>query len=228
LLFLLLSIITRLCLCNQTKHSLTLHSIVSHLTVLIGGLPTPAAPHITWHTLADHGLAAFVIALLSFLETIAIGKVFAKQNGYAETLSSSQEMLACGVSNIVGSFLHCIPATGSFSRTAVNSQVGFITFWFCFFFFCRQSFLAFSFLPTKHSLVMPSFPVIHYLNQAGVRTPASGVVVCAIVVLALYVATPAFFYIPSAALAALIIVAVVSMLDVSLVRQREFVCVLVR
>lgn len=41
-----------------------------------------------------------------------------------KTVDATQEMIALGVSNILGSFFSSIPVTGSFTRTAVNSASG--------------------------------------------------------------------------------------------------------
>lgn len=68
---------------------------------------------------------AVMVALIGYLESIAIGKAFARENKYR--LKPSQELVAIGASNMVGSFLHAYPVTGSFSRTAVNSASGVAT-----------------------------------------------------------------------------------------------------
>jgi len=106
-------------------------------------------------------LPATVIVLL--IEHIAISKSFGRVNNYV--INPSQEMVAIGVTNILGPFLGGYPATGSFSRTAIKSK-------------------------------------------AGVRTPFAGVITALIVLLAIYALTAVFFYIPSAALSAVIIHAV--------------------
>ena len=41
-----------------------------------------------------------------------------------KTVDASQEMVALGFSNLLGSFVQSMPTTGSFSRTAVNSASG--------------------------------------------------------------------------------------------------------
>ncbi|KAF7658674.1 hypothetical protein LDENG_00009710 [Lucifuga dentata] len=66
------------------------------------------------------GLA--VIPFMGLLESIAIAKAFASQNDYR--IDANQELLAIGVTNIMGSFVSAYPVTGSFGRTAVNSQTG--------------------------------------------------------------------------------------------------------
>lgn len=65
-------------------------------------------------------LPSSVIVLL--IEHIAISKSFGRVNNY--TINPSQEMVAIGVSNLLGPFLGGYPATGSFSRTAIKSKAG--------------------------------------------------------------------------------------------------------
>jgi len=65
-------------------------------------------------------LPATVIVLL--IEHIAISKSFGRVNNY--TINPSQEMVAIGVTNILGPFLGGYAATGSFSRTAIKSKAG--------------------------------------------------------------------------------------------------------
>lgn len=65
-------------------------------------------------------LPATVIVLL--IEHIAISKSFGRVNNY--TINPSQEMVAIGVTNLLGPFLGAYPATGSFSRTAIKSKAG--------------------------------------------------------------------------------------------------------
>jgi sodium-independent sulfate anion transporter 11 len=106
-------------------------------------------------------LPATVIVLL--IEHIAIAKSFGRVNNYI--INPSQEMVAIGVTNLIGPFLGAYPSTGSFSRTAIKSK-------------------------------------------AGVRTPFAGVITAVVVLLAIYALPAMFFYIPSAALSAVIIHAV--------------------
>ena len=65
-------------------------------------------------------LPSSVIVLL--IEHIAIAKSFGRVNNY--TINPSQEMVAIGVTNLLGPFLGAYPATGSFSRTAIKSKAG--------------------------------------------------------------------------------------------------------
>jgi len=97
------------------------------------------------------------------IEHIAIAKSFGRVNNYI--INPSQELVAIGVTNILGPFLGAYPATGSFSRTAIKSK-------------------------------------------AGVRTPLAGVITAIVVLLAIYVLPPLFYWIPNASLSAVIIHAV--------------------
>ncbi|KAL1987976.1 hypothetical protein VTN96DRAFT_1500 [Rasamsonia emersonii] len=65
-------------------------------------------------------LPAAVIVML--IEHIAISKSFGRVNNY--TIDPSQEMVAIGITNLLGPFLGAYPATGSFSRTAIKSKAG--------------------------------------------------------------------------------------------------------
>lgn len=101
--------------------------------------------------------------IVLLIEHISISKSFGRVNNY--TIDPSQELVAIGITNVLGPFLGAYPATGSFSRTAIKSK-------------------------------------------AGVRTPFAGVITALVVLLAIYALPAMFFYIPNAALAAVIIHAV--------------------
>ncbi|XP_062612183.1 sodium-independent sulfate anion transporter-like [Saccostrea cucullata] len=97
-----------------------------------GGLPDFKPPdfsysqdNITFSTsdiFSDIGAGFGIVPLLGLVELIAIGKAFARQNNYK--IFPSQELIAIGLANIISSFVGSYPVTGSFSRTAVNSQSG--------------------------------------------------------------------------------------------------------
>ncbi|XP_075034024.1 sodium-independent sulfate anion transporter [Mixophyes fleayi] len=117
------------------------------------------------------GPGLFIIPMMGLLESVAIARAFASQNNYR--IDTNQELLAIGLTNILGSFLSSYPVTGSFGRTALNSQT-------------------------------------------GVCTPAGGILTGLLVLLSLGYLTPLFFYIPKAALAAVIICAVAPMFDLGI------------
>jgi len=66
--------------------------------------------------------AALVIALVGFMEAISIAKAVAAKT--KQRLDPNQELIGQGVGNIVGSFTQSYPTSGSFSRTAVNMNMG--------------------------------------------------------------------------------------------------------
>lgn len=63
-----------------------------------------------------------VIALVSYMESIAVAKAIANKHGYK--VDANQELIALGGANIGGAFFQSFPTTGGFSRTAVNDQSG--------------------------------------------------------------------------------------------------------
>ncbi|CAK8692818.1 unnamed protein product [Clavelina lepadiformis] len=120
------------------------------------------------------GVGLAVVPLMGFLESIAIGKAFARKSDY--NLDINQEMIAIGVANIFSSFVSSYTITGSFSRTAIN-------------------------------------------YQSNVKTPAGGVFTGFLVILGLALLTQTFYFIPKAALAAVIISAVIFMIDFATIRR---------
>lgn len=63
-------------------------------------------------------LPASIIVLL--LEHIAIAKSFGRVNDYK--IVPDQELVAIGVTNLIGTVFHAYPATGSFSRSALKAK----------------------------------------------------------------------------------------------------------
>jgi sodium-independent sulfate anion transporter 11 len=61
-----------------------------------------------------------VVPLISALELLALGKAMAQSNGYS--VDASQEMVAAGMGNLMGSFFNTFPTSASVTRTALNSQ----------------------------------------------------------------------------------------------------------
>lgn len=65
-------------------------------------------------------LPATVVVML--VEHMAIAKSFGRANNY--NVDASQEMVAIGVTNVVGPFFGGYASTGSFSRSAIQSKAG--------------------------------------------------------------------------------------------------------
>lgn len=127
------------------------------------GFTTHEPPVISQRVFATYSTQIPISVIVLLIEHISIAKSFGRINNY--TINPSQELVAIGVTNLLGPFLGAYPATGSFSRTAIKSK-------------------------------------------AGVRTPFAGVITALVVLLAIYALPAVFFYIPNAALAAIIIHAV--------------------
>lgn len=63
-----------------------------------------------------------VSTIILLLEHIAISKSFGRINNYK--IDPNQELIAMGVTNVIGPFFGAYPATGSFSRSAIKSKAG--------------------------------------------------------------------------------------------------------
>jgi sulfate permease, SulP family len=88
------------------------------------GMPPPSVPKLD-EKATRLMTAAFAISIVGFMESVAVAKKLAEERGYS--VDPSQELLALGVANIVGSFFSSYPVTGGFSRSAVNAQAGAVT-----------------------------------------------------------------------------------------------------
>jgi SulP family sulfate permease len=86
------------------------------------GLPQISLPAFNLDKLGALFSAALVIALVGFMEAISIAKAVAAKT--KQRLDPNQELIGQGVGNIVGSFSQSYPTSGSFSRTAVNMNMG--------------------------------------------------------------------------------------------------------
>jgi high affinity sulfate transporter 1 len=119
-------------ICKHKLNNLTGHNasaVNTSCLTLTGtippGIPTPGIASMQMDQITHLIPAAVIVALIGYLESIAIAKAFARQNGYE--VAPSQELIGIGFSNIVSFFFHSYPITGSFSRTAVNSASGVAT-----------------------------------------------------------------------------------------------------
>jgi len=96
----------------------------SHGVELVGhipqGLPSLTMPNFSLAERLWPG--ALGIALMSFTETIAAGRAFAK--GDEPTPRANRELLATGLANAGGAFFGAMPAGGGTSQTAVNRLAG--------------------------------------------------------------------------------------------------------
>ncbi|HSI93701.1 MAG TPA: sulfate permease [Jiangellaceae bacterium] len=141
---------------------------VQILTEVPRGLPMPAFPELA---AADVGAllpAAVAIALVAYMEGIAVAKVLAARS--RQRVSSNSELVAVGAANVSAGLFQAFPVAGGFSRSAVNFQ-------------------------------------------AGARTPVATVITAAVVALTAIVLTPAFYHLPYAVLGAIVVLAVLGLID---------------
>ena len=135
-------------------------TIINHVPRGFRNMGQPSLPQDVTSAIGPN-LPASVILLL--LEHIAISKSFGRLNNYK--INPNQELIAIGVTNLIGPCFGGYAATGSFSRSAVKSK-------------------------------------------SGVRTPLAGWITAIVVLIAIYALSGVFFWIPKAALSAVIIHAV--------------------
>lgn len=86
------------------------------------GLPRPVLPLFDLATIERLYPAVGTIALVSFMEAIAVSKKFAAQNRYK--IDANQELMALGAANITAGLFGGYAISGSFSRTAVSVHAG--------------------------------------------------------------------------------------------------------
>lgn len=111
---------------------------------------------------------ALSIALLAFMEAMAIGKAVAARHGYE--VRPGQELFALGATNLTAALFGSYPVAGGFSRTAVN-------------------------------------------DRAGARTPLASLITMLMVLLVVWRFTPALYALPHATLAAMIMGAVLGLIN---------------
>ncbi|XP_058840157.1 sodium-independent sulfate anion transporter isoform X2 [Topomyia yanbarensis] len=118
----------------------------------------------------DLGSGIILVPLVAVLANVSIAKAFTA----GKIVDASQEMIALGLCNIVGSCFSSMPTCGAFTRSAVS-------------------------------------------HSSGVRTPLAGLYSAILVILALSLLTPYFYFIPKTTLAAVLICSVIFMIDFKIV-----------
>jgi len=134
------------------------------------GLPALGVPKIDFNIMLHLFPYAAIISLLGFMEAISIAKAIASKTG--QRIDPNQELIGQGLANIIGAIGKSYPASGSFSRSAVNLQ-------------------------------------------AGAATGMSSVFTGLTVVIALLFFTPLLYHLPQSVLAAIIMMAVMGLINVS-------------
>ena len=134
------------------------------------GIPAISAPKLDLKVMLHLLPFAAIISLLGFMEAISIAKAMAAKTG--QRLDPNQELIGQGLANMLGACGKSYPASGSFSRSAVNLQ-------------------------------------------AGAVTGMSSVFTSLMVVIVLLFFTPLLYHLPQAVLAAVIMMAVIGLINAS-------------
>jgi SulP family sulfate permease len=96
---------------------------VSIVKDIPSGLPKFGIPDFDLALLRELLPIALTLVMVGYLETISIGKSLeAKQDEYR--IRPNQELIALGISNMVGSLFKAYPSASSFSRSAINQESG--------------------------------------------------------------------------------------------------------
>ncbi len=90
-------------------------------------LPSFAFPEVEWARVRELASSSLAIALLGLLEAIAMAKAIANQTG--QKLDMNQQCLSEGLANLTGSLFHCLPGSGSLTRSTINHLAGAQTQW---------------------------------------------------------------------------------------------------
>ncbi|MDD5389843.1 MAG: SulP family inorganic anion transporter [Gallionellaceae bacterium] len=86
------------------------------------GLPAFRLPPLSLDAMLQLLSAAFVIALVAFMESISMAKALAAKT--KQRLDPNQELIGQGLANIGGAFFQSYPSCGSFTGSAINLQAG--------------------------------------------------------------------------------------------------------
>lgn len=86
------------------------------------GLPAFKAPTLDWNIMLALLPAAFVMALIGFMEATAVSKALAAKSH--ARIDTNKELVGQGLANIVGAFFQSYVVSGSFSRSAVAGRAG--------------------------------------------------------------------------------------------------------
>ena len=87
------------------------------------GLPEFNLPLLNYDVFIDLFKIAITLAILGYIHAISIAKKLEEKHNYYK-IDPNQELLALGMSNIIGSFFQSYPVSGGLSRSAVNDESG--------------------------------------------------------------------------------------------------------
>ena len=95
---------------------------ISLVVAFSRGLPSMAAPAVSWSDIHALLPAAIGIALLTYTEGILLARAFAAKNGY--DVNANQELTALGLADLAVGFFQGFSITGSQARTTINNSTG--------------------------------------------------------------------------------------------------------
>jgi sulfate permease, SulP family len=90
-------------------------------------LPALTMPPLSIERVTQVASASLAIAILGMVEAISIGKALSARAQVK--FFANQELFAKGVGNVVGAFFGCMPTSASWTRSAINLQMGSKTRW---------------------------------------------------------------------------------------------------
>lgn len=94
---------------------------------LPSGLPRLTVPPVSLERVHQVLPASVAIAILGMVEAISIGKTLSAKAQVK--FFANQELFAKGVGNVAGAFFGCMPTSASWTRSAINLQMGSKTRW---------------------------------------------------------------------------------------------------
>ena len=87
------------------------------------GLPEFKIPLLNYDIIIDLFTIGITLAILGYIHAISIAKKIEEKHNFYK-INTNQELLALGMSNIIGSFFQSYPVSGGLSRSAVNDESG--------------------------------------------------------------------------------------------------------
>jgi SulP family sulfate permease len=138
------------------------------------GLPPFALPALSPGLVGDLMLAAALISLVGFVESVSVAQTLAARR--RQRIDPDQELIGLGAANLGASVSGAFPVTGGFARSFINFD-------------------------------------------AGAVTPAAGMMTAAGMLAGAMFLTPLLYFLPKAALAATILVAVLGLVDLAAFRR---------
>ena len=114
-------IVVALAITAASLFDLSAHGVAVTGTVP-SGLPSLTVPKVGIHDLGSLAFSSLGVALVCYVESIAVAKAMADRRGYE--VDPNRELVAIGVANLGAGLFQAFPVNGSFSRTASASDAG--------------------------------------------------------------------------------------------------------